>query len=329
MTTVPTLTWSLLESSTNTVNSDIIKELRDAMTGIGFFYLSELQEAIPLVHKIEQGFRVFFQQDEKFKNSIAMKNGGLSWRGFFPCGSELTAGVPDAKEGVYLGPDHPPHHEEVVKGTPTFGQNQWPKGSEYKSLKNQVDQYIYTMNKIGSTLMEAISLALGLPKDYFSRTYTQSAVNLLRVFHYPPNQKGWGVAEHTDMGFLTFLHQDKLGGLEVRNTSGNWEEVPPKKDCFVINIGDMLEFVTGGHLKATPHRVKNLSQQSRISIPFFYDPSWTTTLTKIPSDLLTIKGNEEIAAKRWDGLNLKSLEWKNITYGEFVWRKIREVFPHL
>ena len=34
---------------------------------------------------------------------------------------------------------------------------------------------------------------------------------------YPPTPKsGWGVDEHTDLGFLTILNQDQIGGLEVK-----------------------------------------------------------------------------------------------------------------
>src|SRR5690242_8917811 len=34
----------------------------------------------------------------------------------------------------------------------------------------------------------------------------------------------------------------------------------------------MLDIWTGGKYKATPHRVKNSSNQNRLSAPFFFDP---------------------------------------------------------
>ena len=70
------------------------------------------------------------------------------------------------------------------------------------------------------------------------------------------------------MGFLTFLYQDHLGGLEVQTQQGTWLEVPPVSGSFVINLGDMLEYVSRGILRATKHRVK--TQVIRIDSLFLY-----------------------------------------------------------
>ncbi len=32
-----------------------------------------------------------------------MKLAGSAWRGWFPVGGELTSGLPDRKEGIYVG----------------------------------------------------------------------------------------------------------------------------------------------------------------------------------------------------------------------------------
>ena len=40
--------------------------------------------------------------------------------------------------------------------------------------------------------------------------------NLLTVCYPPTPEDGWGVDEHTDLGFLTILNQDQVGGLEVK-----------------------------------------------------------------------------------------------------------------
>lgn len=43
---------------------------------------------------------------------------------------------------------------------------------------------------------------------------------ILLTLCYPPTPtKGWGVDEHTDLGFLTILNQDQIGGLEVKVSS--------------------------------------------------------------------------------------------------------------
>ena len=131
------------------------------------------------------------------------------------------------------------------------------------------------------------------------------------------------------MGFLTFLYQDHLGGLEVQTQQGSWLEVPPVSGSFVINLGDMLEYVSRGILRATKHRVKNTSNKDRLSIPLFYDPNWDCLLNPIKEELLNADMEKKIISERWDGIDLHASDWKGKTYGDYVWNKIKDVFPKL
>ena len=122
--------------------------------------------------------------------------------------------------------------------------------------------------------MRGVALSLGLAEDYFAAGYTADPTVLFRIFHYPPAPPAsddWGVGEHTDYGLLTLLAQDRHGGLQVHAGTG-WVEAPPIPGTFVCNIGDMLDRLTGGLYRSTPHRVKNVSGRERLSFPFFFDP---------------------------------------------------------
>jgi isopenicillin N synthase-like dioxygenase len=46
-------------------------------------------------------------------------------------------------------------------------------------------------------------------------------------------------------------------GLQAKTVSGEWVEVTPIPGTLIINIGDMLQKMTGGLYKSTPHRVQN------------------------------------------------------------------------
>ena len=57
-----------------------------------------------------------------------------------------------------------------------------------------------------------------------------------------------GVGRHSDMGTLTVLLQDGIGGLYVKieedidlGKKGEWIEISPTPGALVINIGDMLQ----------------------------------------------------------------------------------------
>jgi isopenicillin N synthase-like dioxygenase len=87
------------------------------------------------------------------------------------------------------------------------------------------------------------------------------------------------VGAHRDAGVLTLLLAEPGSrGLQVRRATGGdpgdgWIDVPPLQGAFIVNIGELLEVATGGHLRATEHRV-NLDgpAHERISVPYFFNP---------------------------------------------------------
>lgn len=257
-------------------------------------------------------------------------------RFFFPVGGELTSGKPDQKEGMYFGRELDGAHEAVRKRLPLHGTNLWPAGKKYQAFKSTVLSYMDQLTHLGQKLMEGVALGLGLNRNYFRKRFTDDPTILFRMFNYPKHvweadEDEWGVREHTDMGFLTILKQDDSGGLEVKTRSGQWLSAPPIKDTFVINIGDMLEVWTHGIYRATPHRVKNTGNIDRLSLPFFFDPNWNSTLEPIERSKLRAEDIAKVESgiqKRWDGLNLSTLSGKS-SYGDFVWEKVKGVFPAL
>ena len=147
---------------------------------------------------------------------------------------------------------------------------------------------------------------------------------LFRIFRYPPTgaTDDWGVAEHTDYGLLTLLAQDERGGLEVRTPDG-WIAAEPIPNSFVCNLGDMLERLTGGRYRSTPHRVRNVSSGDRLSFPFFLDPSWDAVVDRLPIVERPPDGSE---ADRWDNANVHGFVG---TYGDYILGKVAKVFPDL
>ena len=179
------------------------------------------------------------------------------------------------KEGLYLGTELPDEHPRVKAGVPLHGANLIPDDDVLPDFRRTVLEYIDQVTRLGHRVLEAIAGSLGLAPDYFARRYTGYTADpliLFRIFLYPsrpvPADVGalYGVGEHTDYGLLTLLRQDTVGGLPVKTASG-WIEAPVPAS-FVCNIGDMLDRMTGGLYKSTPHRVRiNTSGRDRLSFP--------------------------------------------------------------
>ena len=89
----------------------------------------------------------------------------------------------------------------------------------------------------------------------------------------------------------------------------------------MCNIGDMLERMTGGAYRSTPHRVRSPSR-SRLSFPFFFDPSWDAEITPIPG----LGDTGAPAPTRWDGRSVFDFDG---TYGDYLTERVAKVFPDL
>ncbi len=267
--------------------------------------------------------RAFFALPEPEKMRIAMAHGGPAWRGFFPVGGELTSGKPDRKEGLYFGSELTADDPRVRGGWPMHGANQFPERPA--GLKQAVLDYTEANTRAAHAIMEGVALSLGLDAPYFREHYTAAPTILFRIFHYPPDVPGsqqWGVGEHTDYGLLTLLAQDDCGGLQVKAPNG-WIEAPPIAGTLVCNIGDMLDRLTGGLYRSTPHRAKNTSGRERLSFPFFFDPGFAAQIVPLPERAARVHDDRET---RWDKESVHAFSG---TYGEYLLGKVGKVFPDL
>jgi len=252
---------------------------------------------------LDREARAFFALPREENARIAMIHGGRAWRGWFGVGEELTDGVPDRKEGLYFGTELDPEDPRVLAGVPLHGANLFPRRPA--GLRDEVLTHLVAGTDLARRLLRGMAMGLGHPDRWFDETICADPVVLFRIFHYPALDADeaptgpWGVAEHTDYGLLTLLHQDASGGLEVHGPDG-WVEVPPERGALVCNLGDMLAAISGGRYRSTPHRVHPPGAGGRISAPLFLDPSWDARVPGVPG-----------------------------RYGEYLTAKVSRVFPAL
>lgn len=293
-----------------------------ACRGLGFFYATGHAISDAAMGALLEASKRFFALPESEKMQIAMERGGRAWRGFFPVGGELTSGRPDLKEGVYFGEELAPSDPRVKAGLPLHGANLFPDA--IPELKPAVTAFMSAAQRAANAIMEGVAMSLGLDAQYFRKTYTAQPTMLFRIFHYPASapEQGWGVGEHTDYGLLTLLAQDDIGGLEVKTPDG-WIAAPPIPGALVCNIGDMLDRLTGGVYRSTPHRVLNASGRSRLSFPFFFDPGFDACIVPLPDHAQYVHDD---SGERWDKANVHALSG---TYGDYLLGKVSKVFPDL
>lgn len=304
----------------------VAKEMAQACKESGFFYIKGHGVDTAMQDDLERLSWIFFNLPETKRNEIAMEKGGRAWRGYFPLGGELTSDKPDLKEGLYFGEQLSPDHPMVKAGIPLHGPNLFPDISEFETV---VLHYMKALSDLGHQIMQGLALSLELPTNFFESRYMHHPLTLFRIFHYPSPvqehlaQEQWGVGEHTDYGVLTILKQDRVGGLQVY-TQGKWTDAPYIENTFICNLGDMLDLMTGGYYRSTPHRVQNKSNKGRLSFPFFFDLDFNAPVESI--DLTHLGHTRALSFRRWDESDLQTFSG---TYGDYLLKKVSKVFPLL
>lgn len=158
------------------------------------------------------------------------------------------------------------------------GPNQWP---DDPGFRRRMQEWLHGVERTGVRVLAAIARAFGVD----SRPWLgDSPYLLMKLIGYHPQpfarSRRAGVAAHLDFSLVTLTLQDDVGGLQVQGPDGRWCEVPCVPGAMLVNVGELLQYVTGNRLVATPHRVQNPSTlRSRCSIPVFVNPSLDTTLT--------------------------------------------------
>lgn len=113
-------------------------------------------------------------------------------------------------------------------------------------------EYLKTSSKMVRRLMEILMSKLGETVVDDSRIDALIGLKMVNMNFYPacPNPElTVGVGRHSDMGTLTVLLQDGIGGLYVKvedleddgKNGEYWIEIPPVPGALVINVGDTLQ----------------------------------------------------------------------------------------
>jgi len=109
-------------------------------------------------------------------------------------------------------------------------------------VRKVVEEYSEHVKMLAQKLLSLISDSLGLRPSCIEDAVGEFYQNIT-VSYYPPcpqPELTLGLQSHSDMGAITLLIQDDVGGLEVLK-DGEWVIVQPSSDAIVVLLADQTE----------------------------------------------------------------------------------------
>jgi len=286
---IPVLDLRDADSADPARSARFIAALRDALHGLGFLYLVGHGVSAAQERGILDTARAFFRLPQDRKLALHM-DGSPHFRGYTASGDELTRGQRDWREQFDLGAERAPlpDADTLHAWRRLQGPNQWPR--EFPGFKTTVLEWQSALTTVAFELLAALAMALGQRADRFDSVFNPDPVQHLKIIRYPGRspESAQGVGAHKDGGFLTLLLQDTHAGLQVLAEDDRWIDVAPRPHSLIVNVGEALELLSGGFLRATVHRVVSPPLAAdRVSVAFFLGPRLDAELTplQLPPEL--------------------------------------------
>jgi isopenicillin N synthase-like dioxygenase len=281
---LPIIDIAPLYSADDQAWQTVATQIDSACREWGFFYIKGHPITAARIEAVQTMAQAFFAQPLSTKLKIDITQ-SRHHRGYGAIATEqLDPSLPsDLKETFDMGLHLPAGHPDVIAGKPLRGPNRHPDMPGWQAL---MEGHYQDMQALAQTLLRAMTLALGIERDFFDQRF-ESPVSVLRLIHYPPratasSAEQQGAGAHTDYGCVTLLYQDTAGGLQVRDVRGQWIDAPPIAGTFVVNIGDMMARWSNDRYRSTPHRVISPLGVDRYSMPFFAEPHPDTLIECLP-----------------------------------------------
>jgi len=263
----------------------------------GIFQVAATPEQVRTTETAVDESKRFFQMPMESK---ADRVSDLTYSGYIASGEELTDGEADYSEIFTVTKDLPETDERVQAKWPCHGPAPWP----YEAYRDQMTAFMGMLGQIGEKLLKLVALGLELKDTDALNTLTRDGWHHMRVLRFPAvsGDTNRGIGAHTDYGLLVIAYQDDVGGLWVRppidgekrprnwlpqesaagvfqNEEG-WEFVTPVPNVFTVFPGDILQFLTGGELLSTPHKV-TLNTRERFAMAYFHEPNFNATVRPV------------------------------------------------
>ncbi|KAF4552920.1 Non-heme dioxygenase in morphine synthesis N-terminal-containing protein 3 [Elsinoe fawcettii] len=286
---LPRLDCSLYTDGTKTERRQFAKLLRASLEQHGFVKLIGHGISAESVEQLFHSADKLFEMPVQSKEKIAHQPGPDPQRGWSKIGSENAAKLYAALQSSSQVVDVVDAREHFDQGSEhdLLYPNRWPDENDLPGFRLLAESAYRALHKVRNTILEALELSFDLAPGSFTARCSTSA-DELRLNRYPAidvreinNGRVSRIWPHTDLGVITCLFQDRVGGLEIedRGKLGSFLPVLRGSPCeMVVNVSETLERWTNGRLRAGVHQVtvpaylKHASTglvPARISVPYF------------------------------------------------------------
>lgn len=284
-------------SDDRSAQDEVARAVDAACAGSGFLAITGHGVSRSVMDAMLETTEAFF--DLPFAEKMALRPDDLAGnRGYAPLGAEaLSASLgvespPDLFEAFNIGREVPPAGVSAEALAAYLTPNIWPPAPA--GMREAWLAYWDACETLGLHLVDIFARALDQPDGWF-RPFVDRSISVMRANNFQrrpgdaaPVEGQLRMGAHTDYGCATILLADRVPGLQIRDEAGDFHDVLPPSDGFLVNLGDLLAEWTNDRWNATIHRVvppsaDDSSAFRRRSIAWFQQPNHDAVIEVLPS----------------------------------------------
>src|SRR6478735_692431 len=295
MTTIPLIDLDRWFAGDAEQRAALARDVDAHLRRLGFLLVVNHQVPRAVIDECREQCRAFFHLPSERKAAVALD--GPAYRGWVGPGLESNAATygidtpPDLKETFAFGPVDVADECWRDRSPIVFAPNRWP--DEPEGFQRAAEAWWRAGRALADALLDLCSLALGLPEDALRNECAATTSQVSLNWYGPrgaddPEPNQFRVGPHTDFGSLTVLdRQPGMGGLHVKDESGEWIDAPYVEGSLLINTGDLIRRWTNDRWCSNQHRVlpppAEAPGEELISLVFFHEPDDDAWITALPT----------------------------------------------
>ncbi|GMN37306.1 hypothetical protein TIFTF001_006710 [Ficus carica] len=156
----------------------------------------------------------------------------------------------------------------TLQGVDHFLNIMWPAGNI--TFRESVHSFSKRVQGFHELVTRMVCENYGV-EGLFNSVF-ENFVYSFRFFKYNRTQTKVGevgLVAHTDISFISILHQHEVEGLQIKTKDDHWIDVKPKPSSFVVLAGDVLQVWSNNKVRSCEHRVIVKEDKVRYSVGLF------------------------------------------------------------